>query len=82
MYLVKVIQLYSQAGFVVQTTLMDLEVNKVISELKGMVVNTNAAKEHIAEMPNIVTINLIHFCVFWFNMMPIKAGYSDKYSPR
>ena len=48
--LIKVIQLYSWAGFVVQTILMDMAFDKVIPELPGMVVNTSATKEHIAEI--------------------------------
>ena len=38
--LIKVIQLYSQAGFIVQTILIDMEFDK------GVVVNTSATKEH------------------------------------
>ena len=48
--LVNVIQLYSRAGFGVQTILMDMEFDKVIPELPGMVVNTSAAKEHVADI--------------------------------
>ena len=27
-------------------------------------------------IPDVITINLLHFCVFWLNMLPIKAEYS------
>ena len=33
-------------------------------------------------IPNVMTIILIHFCVFWLNMMPIKSGYSKEFCPR
>ena len=31
------------------------------------------------KLPNIMTINLVHFCVFWLNTLLIKTGIS--YSP-
>ena len=34
------------------------------------------------KIPNIMTINLIQFCVFWLNAKPVKAGISMIYSPR
>ena len=34
------------------------------------------------KIPNIMTINLVHFCVFWLNAMPIKTGISSIYSPK
>ena len=32
--------------------------------------------------PNIMTINLVHFCHFWLNATPLKSGLSEIYSPR
>ena len=32
--------------------------------------------------PNIMAINLVHFCVFWINAMPVNTGMSPIYSPR
>ena len=86
--LTKIITLYSRAGFVIQTILMDMEFNKVAPELPDVIINTSTAPEHVAEversirvvkerfrvcmsvmpfkrLPNIMTINLVHFCVFW-----------------
>ena len=54
--LIKVVQLYSWAGFVVQTILMDMEFNKVIPELQGRVVNASAAKEHVAEIEQLMRV--------------------------
>jgi len=36
----------------------------------------------IQKIPNIMTINLVHFCVFWLNATPVKTGISSIYSPR
>ena len=30
---------------------------------------------------NVMTINLVHFCVYWLNAMPIKTGILSIYSP-
>ena len=30
---------------------------------------------------NVVTINLVHFCIFWLNAIPVKADISSIYSP-
>ena len=46
-------------------------------EMKGMHVN-NA----IQKIPNIMTINQVHFCVFWLNTTPVKTGILSVYSPR
>ena len=34
------------------------------------------------KLPNIMTINLVHFSVFWLNVMPVKSGISTIFSPR
>ena len=33
-------------------------------------------------LPNIMTINLVCFSVFWVNAMPVKSGISTIFSPR
>ena len=99
------ISLYSSAGFIIQTILVDMEFDKFVPEIPDVVVNTSAASEHVAEVerqirvvkercqaclavmpfkkiPNIMTMNLVHFCVFWLNATPVKTGISPVYSPR
>ena len=34
------------------------------------------------KIPNIMTITLIHFCVFWLNVISVKTRISSIYSPR
>ena len=44
-------QLYGQAGMVVQTVFMDMEFDKTVDELSDRtVVNTSATQEHVAEI--------------------------------
>ena len=31
---------------------------------------------------NIIITNLVHFCIFWLNAIPVKAGISSIYGPR
>jgi hypothetical protein len=33
-------------------------------------------------LPLIMIIKLMHFCVLWLNSFPVKAGVSEKWSPR
>ena len=42
----------------------------------------NVAVMPFKRIPNIMTINLVHFCVFWLNAVPVKTGISSTYSPR
>ena len=47
----RVMRLYSRAGMIVQTILMDMEFDKTADHLMdSTVVNTSAAKEHVAEI--------------------------------
>jgi len=49
--LVRIMQLYSRGSMIVQTILMDMEFDSTVNELMGKtVVNTSAAKEHVAEI--------------------------------
>jgi hypothetical protein len=34
------------------------------------------------ELPKLVIIMLMHFCVMWMNSFPVKSGISEKWSPR
>ena len=52
----RIIGLYSRAGFVIQTILMDMEFNKVIPELPEVNINTSAASEHVAEVERHIRI--------------------------
>ena len=38
--------------------------------------------DDIQKMPDIMTINLVHFCVIWLNVMPVKLSISSIYIPR
>ncbi len=33
-------------------------------------------------LPQLIIIELMHFCVMWMNSFPVKLGVSEKYSPR
>ena len=46
--LIKVLQLHSRQGFIVQIILMDMEFDKVIPKLPDLVVNMSAAREYVA----------------------------------
>ena len=46
----QVLQVYSHAGFEVQTALMDKEFNAVTSKCPTLPINTTAANEHIPEI--------------------------------
>ena len=46
----RIISLYSNAGFTIQTILMDMEFNEVIPEIPKMDNNTSATLEHAAEV--------------------------------
>ena len=49
--LIRVLCLYGRAGLTVQTMLMDMEADKISDSVVGnVVVNTTAAKEHVAEI--------------------------------
>jgi hypothetical protein len=34
------------------------------------------------QLPGLMTIELMHFCVMWMNAFPVKLGVSEKWSPR
>ena len=34
------------------------------------------------QLPGLMTIELMHFCVMWMNAFPVKSGVSEKWSPR
>ena len=45
----RIIGLYSRAGFIIQTILMDMEFDKISPEIPEVVLNTSEASEHVAE---------------------------------
>ena len=67
----RIIQLYSRAGFIVQTILMDMEFNKVIPELPEVNINTSAASEHVAEVERCIRI-IKERCRACISTMPFK----------
>jgi hypothetical protein len=34
------------------------------------------------QLPRLMTIELMHFCIMWMNAFPVKSGVSEKWSPR
>ena len=46
----RIICIYSRAGSIIQTILMDIEFDKVVSEIPEVVVDISAASEHVAEV--------------------------------
>ena len=50
-----IISLYSQAGFVVQTIIMDMKFNIVIPKMPQVNINITAASEHVAEIERMIT---------------------------
>jgi len=51
---------------------------RVIKERAGCTVNTLP----YPTLPDLMIIELMHFCVMWMNSFPVKLGISEKYSPR
>jgi hypothetical protein len=46
----RVICIYGKVGFIVQTTLMDMEFEKLRDKLSNVILNTMAAQEHVEEI--------------------------------
>ncbi len=46
----QVLKVYARGGFVVQTTMMNTEFEKLVDLLPGVVINTTAAQEHVGEI--------------------------------
>jgi hypothetical protein len=51
---------------------------RVIKERARVTLNTLPYKK----LPKLMVIELLHFCVMWMNLFPIKSGISKKWSPR
>ena len=59
----RVMQLYGRVGMVVQTVLMDMEFDKTVDGLSDKtVVNTFAAREHVAETERQIRTTKEHCC--------------------
>ena len=48
--IMQVLQIYGRAGFVVQTSLMDMEFEKLKDLIPQLTINTMAAREHVGEI--------------------------------
>jgi hypothetical protein len=46
----QVVRIYSRAGFIAQTSMMDMEFEKLENILPEIILNTTAAQEHIEEI--------------------------------
>jgi hypothetical protein len=46
----RVLQIYERAGFIVQTSLMDMEFKKLKDLIPQLTINTTAAREHVGEI--------------------------------
>jgi hypothetical protein len=100
-----VFRIYATTGFVIQTTLMDMEYEKLRTMMPNVALNTMAACEHIGEveekirvveekarstfntlpymkLPKLMVIELLHLCVMWMNLFPVKSEIFKKWSPR
>jgi hypothetical protein len=51
---------------------------RVIKERAGGTFNTLPYKK----LPKLMVIELLHFCIMWMNLFPVKSGISKKWSPR
>jgi hypothetical protein len=101
----RVVRIYGRACFIVQTSMMDMEFEKLKDLLPNIALCTTTARKHMGEikrkirvitervrgtistlpykmMPKLVVIKLLHFCVMWMNLFPVKSGVSEKYNPR
>ena len=75
-----IIGLYSRAGFVIQTILMDMEFNKIIPELPDININTSKASEHVAEVEWCIRV-IKERCRACMSTMPFKISkYHDNQS--
>ena len=76
---VQVLRLYGRAGLTVQTILVDIEFESIKNTLEDKTtVNTNAAKEHVAEIERSIVYNE----VMWANAFPNNKGVSQAFLPR
>ena len=50
---------------------------RVIKERASGTINTLPYKK----LPRLMVIELLHFCVMWMNLFPVRSGISDKWSP-
>ncbi len=57
------------------------EIGRKIRVIKKRARGTISTLPH-KMLPKLVIIELLHFCVMWINLFPVKSGVSEKYSPR
>ena len=67
----QIIGLYSRAGFVTQTILMDMKFNTVIPELPEVNMNTSTTSEHVAEVERCIRV-IKERCRACMSTMPLK----------
>jgi hypothetical protein len=87
---------YAQAGFTVQTILMDNEFEKLRDHVPMLALNIPAAGDHIREveqciwvikecpyscLPQQMLIHLVHFVTMWLNNFPTSNGILADFSP-
>jgi hypothetical protein len=46
----RVVRIYGRAGFIIQTSMMDMEFEKMENMLLGITLNTTAVREHVGEI--------------------------------
>ncbi len=67
----KVFRIYGSAGFVVQTTMMDMEFDKLKDLLTHVALNTTAAREHVGEIEQKIRV-IIERARGTINTLPYK----------
>ena len=77
----RIIILYSRAGFVIQTILMDMDFNKVAPELPKVIINMSAASEHVAEVGRTIRVVKKMQGIYVSNAIQnITKHHDDKFS--
>jgi hypothetical protein len=56
---------------------VEQKIRVVKERVRGMI-NTLPYKK----LPKLMVIELLHFCVMWMNLFPVKSGISQKWSPQ
>ena len=52
----QVVRIYIRAGFIVQTSMMDMKFEKLGNMLPGITLNTTAAQEHVGEIERKISV--------------------------
>ena len=67
----RVFRIYSTAGFIIQTTMMDMEFEKLRPLMPHVALNTTAAQEHVGEIEQKIRV-IKERARGTFNTLPYK----------